>query len=483
MGGPDRPVRPVADLRLPLGALAAWLTVLTVLGLPGGTGVAAGTGALLVSVGLLLARRSWTATAALVLGCAGAAGVAAAVQVAVVERSPLTGLAGDRSSVSVQLVVADDPRPLRAGPGPPRVAVVARVERLAAVGRSWSLGGRVLVLAPAAGWRELLPSQRLTADGTLSPPLRHDLTVAVLSARGAPRDVRPASLAQAAAGRVRAGLREAAAVLPEGPRGLLPGLVLGDTSGLGPGGRGGLPHRRPDPPAGGQRHQLRDRDRRRPAAAPGGDGGPAHVGGPGRCGAGGLRGARPALAERVAGGGDGRDRAARAGVRPAPVRVARTRRRGARPGRPVATARPGPRLRPVGARHPRAARSRTAVGGAAAVAWGAARRRGGAGGAGRGDPDDRPGRRRAERPGQPRLGAGEPARRAGGGAGHGARRARRGRLARVRRRRRVAGPPRRGPGRLARRGGGAGRAGARSRVELARRRDRRLWCWSPPPWP
>ncbi len=234
MGGPDRPVRPVADLRLPLGALAAWLTVLTVLGLPGGTGVAAGTGALLVSVGLLLARRSWTATAALVLGCAGAAGVAAAVQVAVVERSPLTGLAGDRSSVSVQLVVADDPRPLRAGPGPPRVAVVARVERLAAVGRSWSLGGRVLVLAPAAGWRELLPSQRLTADGTLSPPLRHDLTVAVLSARGAPRDVRPASLAQAAAGRVRAGLREAAAVLPEGPRGLLPGLVLGDTSGLGP---------------------------------------------------------------------------------------------------------------------------------------------------------------------------------------------------------------------------------------------------------
>jgi len=228
------PVRPVADLRLPVGALAAWPTVLAVLGLPARVGLAAGTGAVVASVALLAARPRWTAAAALVLGCAGAAGIATAVRVAAAEGSPLTTLARDRSSVSVRLVVADDPRPLRTGSGPARVAVPARVERLTAAGRSWSLGGRLLVLAPADGWRELLPSQRVGADGRLSPPLRHDLTVAVLSARGAPREVGPPSLSQTAAGRIRAGLRDAAAVLPEGPRGLLPGLVLGDTSGLDP---------------------------------------------------------------------------------------------------------------------------------------------------------------------------------------------------------------------------------------------------------
>jgi competence protein ComEC len=43
------------------------------------------------------------------------------------------------------------------------------------------------------------------------------------------------SRVQTAAGRVRAGLRDAAAVLPDRPRGLLPGLVDGDVSGLDPG--------------------------------------------------------------------------------------------------------------------------------------------------------------------------------------------------------------------------------------------------------
>jgi competence protein ComEC len=241
----ESPVRPTdsppaevetapADLRLVLGALAAWLSVLVTLGLPARAGLLAGGGAVTVAAVVLAGRRRWAATVALLLGCAGAAALATAIRVAAVEHSPLTRLAEHRSAVTVELVVTGDPRPLAVTAGPPRVLVGARVERVTTGGRTWSASGRLLVLAPAEGWSTLLPSQHVRADGRLGPPTRDDLTVAVLSARSAPADVGPPSRAQTAAGRVRAGLRDAAAVLPEGPRGLLPGLVLGDTSGLDP---------------------------------------------------------------------------------------------------------------------------------------------------------------------------------------------------------------------------------------------------------
>lgn len=227
--------RPPADLRLVLGALAAWLSVLVTLGLPARTGLVVGGAALAASGTVLAGRRRWGATAALLLGCAGAAALATATRVAAVEHSPLTTLADHRAAVTVELVVTGDPRPLAVTAGPPRVLLGARAERVTAEGQSWSMSGRLLVLAPVEGWSTLLPSQRVRADGRLGPPSRDDLTVAVLSARSAPTDVGPPSTAQTAAGRIRAGLRDAAAVLPEGPRGLLPGLVLGDTSGLDPG--------------------------------------------------------------------------------------------------------------------------------------------------------------------------------------------------------------------------------------------------------
>jgi competence protein ComEC len=70
--------------------------------------------------------------------------------------------------------------------------------------------------------------------GRLAPPSRADLTAATISATGPPRQVGPPSLPQRAAGHLRAGLRDAATGLPAGPRGLLPGLVVGDRSGLDP---------------------------------------------------------------------------------------------------------------------------------------------------------------------------------------------------------------------------------------------------------
>ncbi|HEY7100299.1 MAG TPA: ComEC/Rec2 family competence protein [Mycobacteriales bacterium] len=226
--------RAPADVRLAAGAVAAWLSVLATLVLPPAAGVGFGAVALLLAILALHRRRRWSATAALLLGCTAAAALATSVRIAGVESSPLTRLARQSSAATVELVLTDDPHSLAGGAGPPSVAVAGRASQVTAGGRTWSLSDRVLVLAPAEGWSGLLPSQRVTVDGRLMPPTRRDLTVAVLSVRSAPARVEPPSAVQRAAGRLRAGLRDAAAVLPGGPRGLLPGLVDGDVSGLDP---------------------------------------------------------------------------------------------------------------------------------------------------------------------------------------------------------------------------------------------------------
>jgi competence protein ComEC len=223
-----------ADGRLAAGALAAWLSVLATLMLPVAAGVISGAGALLLAVLSLSRRARWSAATALLLGCAGAAALATAARVADVHRSPLTRLAEQRASVTVEVVLGEDPRPLARGAGPPSVVVAARARQVTTEGRTWSLSDRLLVLAPAEGWSGLLPSQRVRVDGRLMPATRRDLTVAVLSVRSAPARVGAPSGLQVAAGRIRAGLRDAAAVLPDRARGLLPGLVDGDVSGLDP---------------------------------------------------------------------------------------------------------------------------------------------------------------------------------------------------------------------------------------------------------
>jgi competence protein ComEC len=230
-----KPAATAVDLRLVPAALAGWL--ITWLGLTVSPAVsfwlaaAAGAG----TVAAFVAPWRGGPALALALGCIAAAAVAVGVRVAARDASPLVGLARDRQDARLRVVVAEDPQPIAGGPGGQRrVALATRVSEARAGERSWRLSGRVLVLAPAAGWGRLLPSQHVTVEGRLLPPLAGDLTVAAISARGPPHDVGPPSLVQRAAERLRAGLRRAAQRLPDGPRGLLPGLVVGDVSRLDP---------------------------------------------------------------------------------------------------------------------------------------------------------------------------------------------------------------------------------------------------------
>ncbi len=229
------PGRP-PDLRLVPAALAAWLVVLLGLGLGpvAGSAVAVLAGAVAVTA----RRRAWAPVVLAMAACAAAAALVITVQTALVLTHPLRAPAGRAASATLEVVVSDDPRPVRSAgfgmqPGGATQVVVPATLRAATVGDGrWATGGRVLLLAPAEGWRDLLPGQEVTAEGLLAPAGRTDLTIAVLRVRGPPHDVAAPPWWQVAAGGLRAGLRDASSVLPPGPGGLLPGLAVGDTGGI-----------------------------------------------------------------------------------------------------------------------------------------------------------------------------------------------------------------------------------------------------------
>ena len=250
------------DLRLVPAALGSWAAVLMGLwvGWPAAA-ILAACGALVAVVGAMASGRSrapwlgrprapwlawprapWLARGSAALIAAGAATAATALvtaaQVHHATANPVRTAATSSAAATVRVKIADDPRPLRqpgyAGrpSGADRYAVAAELSAATVAGTTWNTGGRMLLLVPADGWRGLLPGQHVTAEGLLAAPARNDLTVAVMHVRGPPRDVGAPPWWQRAAGTARDGLHRAAGVLPEQSAGLLPSLVVGDTSGL-----------------------------------------------------------------------------------------------------------------------------------------------------------------------------------------------------------------------------------------------------------
>jgi competence protein ComEC len=283
---PVRPREGPADLRLVPPALAAWAAAALALGVPG-TAAAAGVAACAAGAGLLfvLAKADRTrgparserapvlaATAALTLLCAAAGGAVAALHAADLRRGPLPRLADEHARVTLDLTVKGDPRPMRprvhgAQQAPAallfeaeatRVTARSRVTRTARpdgtgpaaetgkeAARARTVRTPVLVVVRqrdgpgAAEWRRLLPSMGLRLDGRLLAPPRtgrgQDIAAVFrVDSDGPPRVFRAPSAAQRTAGGLRAGLREATGELDGDARGLLPGLVVGDTSRLAP---------------------------------------------------------------------------------------------------------------------------------------------------------------------------------------------------------------------------------------------------------
>jgi competence protein ComEC len=266
----------VPDLRLAGFAVALWLAALAALYLSARTGLLLGVTALAVAAATAMSSRwisrprkprragaagprrhvrvrrpgpsiflmrppsrpwgtaRWFVAAAL-LG-AGCGAVATAARVGVREAGPLAALVADGATVRVDLVVRDDPRALRGSPGlsPTYLLAVDLTAVYPDNAPRLRLSARALVLGADPAWRPLLPGQRASATGRLLAPRGGDLRAAVLSVKDPPRLHGRSSWTQRAAGALRAGLQRACEPLPDDVGGLLPGLVVGDTSRLDP---------------------------------------------------------------------------------------------------------------------------------------------------------------------------------------------------------------------------------------------------------
>ena len=235
MSGPAAE-REQLDLRLVGPAVAAWLVAWQVRSLPPWP-VLLGAVALVVLAGvLLLGESERAALVAAVCLCAAAAAVATATRSEARTGGPLPDLAARGAPVVLEGVLTDDPRrAVSSAPGrPPLVIVSLRAEVLEAAGTTTRLRTPVLALVDDAGWLDLLPSQRVRVAGDLAAAEPGDDVAAIVFARGPPDVLSPPSRVQRVAGHLRAGLRSAVAPLPDAAGGLLPGLVVGDTSTLDP---------------------------------------------------------------------------------------------------------------------------------------------------------------------------------------------------------------------------------------------------------
>ncbi|MEU7294958.1 ComEC/Rec2 family competence protein [Streptomyces exfoliatus] len=251
-------------MRLVPLAVAAWVAAAWAVGVSGwwtvvGVGVClAGAAVLLTPVSArwlsdtqagrgLSGRRLWTTACAGVLLCAAAGATSAGLHTADLRRGPVPALAREDARARLEVTVTSDPRltrPRVRGSATAPVSVVldgevTRVERPdGTVHRTRA--PVLLVVPPGEGreeWLRLLPSTRLSVGARLAPPFRPgDPFAAVLKVdgAGAPRVLGPPSTLQRTAGDLRAGLRRATEGLAPDARALLPGLVVGDTSRVGP---------------------------------------------------------------------------------------------------------------------------------------------------------------------------------------------------------------------------------------------------------
>lgn len=234
----DPPIRPL-DIRLVPAAAAGW--IVTVVGITCGSDVVASVAAVCgVATCVAATARSvgrshteaWLPALVATSLIAGCYSGAVALRVWQFETSPVRAAAADGAWVSAAVKVLEDPRRIRF-PGPETVSVRAELMQIDIASKPVTLGGRIMVLAPADTWAGVVPGQSVTLRGRLTPPTRADLTLALVRVNGPPLQVDPPGAIARAASSVRDSLSTAASrSLPADQAGLLPGLVVGDVSAL-----------------------------------------------------------------------------------------------------------------------------------------------------------------------------------------------------------------------------------------------------------
>lgn len=245
------------DLRLLAPALLAWAVLVALLPRPAWvSAVVALSGLVLAVVVLIRAAKvpredsadAWAGSteqpgpvrprpmsAAFVLAfCAAATALvcgAAALHLAAAQSGPVAGWAQQRAVTHVRLVVTTEPRVIaRADERQPLIVVEATAVEAISRGVVSHPRTPVVVLASDPGWADAAWRSEVRAVGRWSPPDPGQRAVAVLTPRGPPTTVREPVQVLRWVDHVRERFRVAVAPLPPDARGLVPGLVIGDTS-------------------------------------------------------------------------------------------------------------------------------------------------------------------------------------------------------------------------------------------------------------
>ena len=264
-GAPD-----TFDARLALGAAVAWIVVFaaqqlsvravyTAAVVAAGLGLAAlaadrivrpapvavptshassevGDSAEQASVGRSSGWRRFGAAGALACFCSAGTLWSLGAHVHQLRSGPVPGLVARRAAGVFTVTLTGDPRVIVSSISfaAPRVSIDATLTDLRSGAARYRVRVPVVVLAAARTWSALVPGQRLSLDGRLSAAPPGAFLAASLSARGPPTLIGRAPWWQRDAVTIRRDLVTAAGGLPSAERGLLPGLVDGDISGLDP---------------------------------------------------------------------------------------------------------------------------------------------------------------------------------------------------------------------------------------------------------
>lgn len=226
--------RPGIDARLLVPALFAWIAVAAMLSLrPMILALSAAGFAVLgaVLMGPRWRRRPWVTGAAITLLGTALCLIATAAQSSVREAGLVPSLAAGRAAASVEAVVVSDPRVVQTKGVRPTELVIVKVSVRTVVGRGQrsETSTPVLVFGDKT-WAQVRWRERVRVSGRFDVADPGDDVVAVFNPSGAPVSVGEPGLIADAAEHVRSGLRDAVSGLPVDARGLLPGLVIGDTS-------------------------------------------------------------------------------------------------------------------------------------------------------------------------------------------------------------------------------------------------------------
>ena len=242
----DEENAPPPDLRLVPGAVALWVGTLAVLG--GGPTLAgwlAGVALVVASVLALARPAGWT------IGLPLLAFLIAGVAITGLRESeragdPITLAAEQRSWAHVTATVAAFPEQIASGFTAPestspgtgsgddqrRWRVTIQVQTAQVVGRQSGSTASVAMIGAGSGWATLLPGDVVDVAGRLGASTFAGRSTISLATRDPPLIVEPAPVVFRIAGDIRSALHETSSRLDGDAAGLLPGLVVGDTSGI-----------------------------------------------------------------------------------------------------------------------------------------------------------------------------------------------------------------------------------------------------------